>query len=94
MPRYFWANGDTTPEIVLQPYPSFYEYRNGVLVNVNPQTSEPIGHFYGPGDSSYPVYPFGTIDCNAAYGVIPSSRCGDATSPAPPSARIPEYTVP
>jgi len=90
----FQPNGLTTPDIVLQPYPSFFEYHNGVLTSVVPQTPTTTGHFYGPGDANYPVYPFGTADCFATFANIPSSRCGDAASPAEPTARIPEYVVP
>ena len=96
----FQWNGGTSPELVYSPFPSFYVYRNGLQVSVIPQV--PVkDHFYGPGDANYPVYPFGTVVCPtcpasscAIFFAIPDSRCGDAASPAHPSARIPPYTVP
>jgi hypothetical protein len=52
------------------------------------QASTPIGNF----DTN--PYPFGTIACEGIGGWTPGGRCGWATSPASPSARIRMYTSP
>jgi hypothetical protein len=90
----FRANGDTSPELTFQPFPSFYLYKNGALDTITFQV--PIkDHFYGPGDTNYPVYPFGQESWSGAAQVpIPDSRCGDAESQPATSARTPEYTIP
>ena len=36
------ANG-TAPGLVLQPYPTYYEYRNGIRVSTRPQAASPSG---------------------------------------------------
>jgi hypothetical protein len=45
----FWANGGPSPQLVLQPYPTYYEFRNGRLVNTYPQASTPRANFYSAG---------------------------------------------
>jgi len=86
----FTANSGTSPTIVMQPYPTYYVYRNGTLVNIVPQAATPNANFNGL------AYPFGTVSCIGVWGVTPGGRCGDAASPPAPSARIPpsQYVVP
>lgn len=83
----FTASGPT-PTVVVQPYPTYYEYHNGTLVNTTPQAGSPLGNF-----NTNP-YPFGTVSCIGVGGITPGGRCGDASSPADSSARIPTYTLP
>jgi len=81
------ANG-TAPGLVLQPYPTYYEYRNGTRVSTRPQAASPLGNF-APNP-----YPFGTVICIGLGGITPGGRCGDASSAAAGSARVPPYTTP
>jgi hypothetical protein len=81
------ANG-ATPAVVLQPYPTYYEYRNGTLVSTRPQAASPLGNF-----ATNP-FPFGTVPCLGLGGITPGGRCGNASSTADPSARTPPYVVP
>ena len=84
----FNAGGGPTPTVVVQPYPTYFEYHNGKLVNTTPQASSPLGNF-----QTNP-YPFGTVPCLELGGITPGGRCGDASSPADPSARVPQFTAP
>ena len=78
----------TTPNVVLQPYPTYYTYRNGTQVANRPQAASPLGNF-----ATNP-YPFGTVPCLGVGGITPGGRCGYATGAAEPSARVPPFTVP
>jgi hypothetical protein len=84
----FSAGGGPTASVVVQPYPTYYEYHNGTLVNTTPQAASPLGNF-----QTNP-YPFGTVSCLGVGGLTPGGRCGDASSPADSSARVPTYTLP
>ncbi len=84
----FNAGGGPAPNVVVQPYPTYYEYHNGKLVTTTPQAASPLGNF-----QTNP-YPFGTVACLGLGGITPGGRCGDASSPADPSARVPQFTVP
>ena len=84
----FWVQNGVAPVITVQPYPTYYEYRNGVQVNVYPQAATPAAHFYPN------PYPFGLVQCVATFATYPGGRCGNATLPKEPSARTPNYTVP
>ena len=86
----FWVQNGVAPVITVQPYPTYYAYRNGVQVNVYPQAATPAAHFYPN------PYPFGTVPCPTPFGNVPGGRCGDAASPADASARVPPsgYTQP
>ena len=85
----FYFSGATSPVITLQPYPTYYEYRNGRFFGSTAQAAQPAGNFVPN------PYPFGTVECyTPLVGTTPGGRCGDAVSPADASARIPPYTVP
>jgi hypothetical protein len=84
----FSVGNGTAPTVVLQPYPTYYEYRNGTLVSTRPQAPSPLGNF-----ATNP-YPFGTAICIGLGGITPGGRCGYATGAPEPSARVPPYTVP
>ncbi len=85
----FWLNGATSGTITVQPYPTYYVYRNGKRVTTIPQAAQPIGNFVTN------PYPFGTVECSTPLrGTTPGGRCGDAESPADSSARVPPYIVP
>jgi hypothetical protein len=74
--------------LVLQPYPTYYEYRNGLRVSTRPQAPSPLGNF-----ATNP-YPFGTVSCLGLGGITPGGRCGNASAPADGSARTPPFIVP
>jgi len=96
----FWENigskislhydGTSSGDIAVQPYPTYFVYVNGKPTTVIPQAWTPKAHFY-----MFP-YPFGTVWCVGLGGTTPGGRCGDAASPAEPSAQIPSsgYTLP
>jgi hypothetical protein len=84
---YSVADG-TTPNVVLQPYPTYYQYKNGTKIFTRPQAASPLGNF-----ATNP-YPFGTVPCLGVGGITPGGRCGYATGAADPSARVPPFTVP
>ena len=84
----FRYDGGTAPQIVVQPYPTYYDYRNGTQVGTVPQAASPLNNFL------LNPYPFGTVWCSYITGTTPGGRCGDASSPADSSARIPAYIVP
>ncbi len=84
----FTAGGGTSATVLVQPYPTYYQYRNGQKVNTTPQAATPLGHFYPN------PYPFGTVPCLGLGGITPGGRCGYASDPAHPSARVPPFTVP
>ena len=83
----FRFDGGTAPSLVLQPYPTYYEYRNGKYLGKITQAATPLGNF-----ATNP-YPFGTLWCVGTQGITPGGRCGNAELPRDPSARIPNYTV-
>jgi len=70
---------------VLQPYPTFFIFRNGELVDIRKQAAAPIDHFYPN------PYPFGNVPCGLLELVTPGGRCGDAQSPPAPGSRVPPY---
>jgi hypothetical protein len=70
---------------ILQPYPTFFIYRNGELVDVIKQAAAPIDHFYPN------PYPFGNVPCGMLELITPGGRCGDAQSPPAPGSRVPPY---
>jgi hypothetical protein len=87
----FWFDRGTSPVIVAQPYPTYFEYRNGRLVNQVQQAPVPRANF------RQNAYPFGTVLCwhsKVTLDFTPGGRCGDATLPADPTARIPLYVRP
>lgn len=87
----FWFDGGTSPVIVAQPYPTYFEYRNGRLVNQVPQAPVPRANF------RQNPYPFGLVWCwhsKVPPVFTPGGRCGDATLPADPTARTPLYVRP
>ena len=84
----FKAAGGSAPSVVLQSYPTYYEYHNGRLVNTTPQAGAPLGNF-----NTNP-YPFGIVPCTGIGGTTPGGRCGDATTSADRTARSPNYTSP
>jgi Glucodextranase, domain B/Carboxypeptidase regulatory-like domain len=84
----FTASGGPTASVVVQPYPTYYEYHNGTLVKTTPQAATPLGNFLTN------PYPFGTVSCLGLGGLTPGGRCGDASSPADSSARVPTFTLP
>ncbi|NKB24258.1 MAG: hypothetical protein GKR87_07770 [Kiritimatiellae bacterium] len=77
----FIFNGGPTPTVTLQPYPTYFEYRNGRHVITMPQAPTPAANF-------------GTVPCTGLGGVTPGGRCGNASLPPAASARIPAYTLP
>ena len=89
----FDSNNRTTARIAKTPFPSFYIYVNGHPFHPIAQSTI-RGQFFGPGDSDYPVYPFGLVPCTAVFGTIPDSRCGNAVLSADPSSVTPDYTIP
>jgi uncharacterized repeat protein (TIGR01451 family) len=99
----FWENigsrivfapaSNTSPVVVSQPYPTYYVFQNGILVQTRPEAATPLGNFVPN------PYPFGTVPCPASALVpgsrtVPGGRCGDGASPANPTARIPPYVGP
>ncbi len=84
----FRFDGGATPTVVMQPYPTYYEYRNGRFFNRVSQAPSPRGNF------QLNPYPFGTVSCPGPGGITPGGRCGDASAPADASARTPPYTQP
>jgi hypothetical protein len=84
----FDAGGGTAPTLTVQPYPTYYEFHNGMLVTTIPQAASPLGDFVTN------PYPFGTVPCTRLGGTTPGGRCGDASLPRAASARIPPYTIP
>jgi hypothetical protein len=84
----FTWGSPTAQAFAVQPYPTYYEYRNGKLVHEKLQALSPLEQFQPN------PYPFGTVPCSGAGGVTPGGRCGNATLPAEPSARVPTYTQP
>jgi Glucodextranase, domain B len=84
----FSVGSGSMPTVVLQPYPTYYEFHNGTLVSTRPQAASPLGNF-----ATNP-YPFGTVSCLGLGGITPGGRCGYATGAAEPSARVPTFTVP
>jgi hypothetical protein len=87
--RFRFDSGTGPAAVVLQPYPTYYVYRNGKLDAVTPQAASPTGNFVTN------PYPFGTVPCGGVLfpGITPGGRCGDAVSPADLSARTPNYIV-
>lgn len=83
----FRYDGNTEPSVVLQPYPTYYEYRNGKFVHSTPQAASPLANF-----ATNP-YPFGTVSCIRTGGITPGGRCGDAESTPAGTARVPNYTL-
>jgi hypothetical protein len=81
----FRADGNPAGEVITQPYPTYYIYRNGRFQQdatvVQPLT--PDGHFY------INPFPFGLNAC----GGLPAGRCGEATYIPDPSAPIRPYVV-
>jgi hypothetical protein len=79
-------------EVTLQPYPTYYEYRNGHHVDTTAQAQTPLDNF------NEAPHPFGTVVCDHSNfgGITPGGRCGDARLKADVSARIPpsRYTCP
>lgn len=87
----FILQGQTSPEIRTQPYPTYYVFTNGELTDTITQAPMPELNF-----ANFP-YPFGAVPCDhGPYGITPQGRCGDAILPADNSARVPPslYTVP
>jgi hypothetical protein len=90
----FSVGGGTSPQIVMQPYPTYYEYHNGRFFMEYPEALTPRDNF----DSN--PYPSGTAICSIVSpfdGIIrvtPGGRCGDQHSAPDPSARTPEYVQP
>jgi hypothetical protein len=88
------VDGVTSPRIVVQPYPTYYEFRNGKLVNTYLEAPTPSDNFWTN------PYPSGTQPCvkyDYIYGfnrVTPGGRCGDMASPKDVSARTPNYVQP
>ncbi len=80
----FRVDGGAQGLQVYQPYPTYFQYRNGTLVAIVTQHPQPYGNF-----QSNP-HPFGTVPCLET----PGGRCGDAVSPPDPSARVPRYVLP
>src|SRR5207249_241439 len=76
----FRVDGGTEPELTLQPYPTYYEYHNGMLVHTYRQAGDPRANF-----NDHP-YPFGTVPSIRTGGTTPGGRDGDAESEADPSA--------
>jgi uncharacterized Zn-binding protein involved in type VI secretion len=79
------AGGRISSVIDAQPYPTYYTYVNGRLVNTQLQAPSPSQHFYPN------PYPFGTVHCTTLFGITPGGRCGFAQLPEHPSARIPAF---
>jgi len=86
--RFTSVGGPSPATTLVQPYPTYYEYRNGRRVNVTPQAATPLAHFYTN------PYPFGTASCTLLGGTTPGGRCGDASSPPHPTARTPAFIAP
>jgi hypothetical protein len=84
----FSATGGPVPIVVVQPYPTYYEYHNGIRVQITPQASTPLGNF-----QTNP-YPFGTVPCTRSLTTVPGGRCGEASLPPDPTARTPAYVIP
>ena len=90
----FSFDGGPTPQVVLQPYPTYYEYHNGALVHEYPEAGQPVLNF-NPNP-----YPSGTVPCtiisplDSVGRTTPGGRCGDQASPPDPSARTPSYVQP
>jgi hypothetical protein len=90
----FSFDGGTSPQLVLQPYPTYYEFHNGSLVHVYPEASTPVANF-NPNP-----YPSGTATCHQTSPfdgitrITPGGRCGDQAAPPDVSARIPSYVQP
>jgi hypothetical protein len=85
----FTWNGGTAPTTKVQPYPTYYVYRNGTLVSTFAQAPSPLANF------AVNPYPFGTVTSGTPPNTVPGGRNGDATSPADLTARIPPsgYTL-
>lgn len=72
-------------KFILQPFPTFFMFRNGELIDVREQAARPIDHFYPN------PYPFGTVPCGHFELTVPGGRCGDAKSPPAPGSRVPPF---
>jgi hypothetical protein len=90
----FSPNGGTSPQLVLQPYPTYYEFHNGTFVTQYPEAALPLLNF-NPNP-----YPSGTVPCqitsplDSQTRVTPGGRCGDQASAPDVSARTPSYVQP
>lgn len=87
----FKLDGSTSPEVIVQPYPTYFIYKNGRFAPpAIPQALTPLGNF------QQDPYPFGKVHCSVLFGIFgvtPGGRCGDATNPNS-SARTPDYVKP
>jgi hypothetical protein len=89
----FTPTGGTSPQVIKQPYPTYYEYRNGVLYSTAPKQPEsPTVNFW------LNPYPFGTAKCVRSGGITPGGRCGSMFNafgkPArDKTSRIPPYVA-
>jgi hypothetical protein len=97
----FSVNGGTSPQVIVQPYPTYYQYRNGTLVSKFPEALSPFLNF------NFSPYPSGTVTCllvspvpdvngNFPINVTPGGRCGDQVTPPDVSviAPAPSYVQP
>jgi len=85
--RFTWQGG-VSATILVQPYPTYYIYRNGRHVNTIAQAASPLGNF-APNP-----YPFGTVNCIRPGGITPGGRCGNATATPHASSRIVPVMIP
>jgi hypothetical protein len=83
------VNSGTTPSVIVQPYPTYYVYVNGSQKTTYPEASSPTGEFVAGSGGINGPYPFGIVSCTLPLGFVPGGRCGNATLPPDPTARIP-----
>ncbi len=75
-------------QVIQQPYPTYYLYRNGRRVAMFPQAAQPLGNF------NRAPHPFGTVPTIRSLGTVPAGRNGDASSAPDASANNPRYIIP